>query len=99
MIDFELPAELTAMRDRVNTFIADKIVPYENDIRQTAHGASEPLRQELVALARLNTIAQQDGNDFLISGSKYMITGVDGAAFNIVMARTLDPVGKDLGAT
>ena len=47
----------------------------------------------------LNTIAQQDGDDFLISGRKYMITGVPGAALNIVMARTLDPRGTDLGAT
>jgi acyl-CoA dehydrogenase len=193
MIDFELPADLAALRDRVETFIADKIVPYENDIRQTAHGASEPLRRELVALAReagllsphapkeygglgldhrsmavvfeaagwstlgplalniqapdegnvnllnviatpeqkarwlaplvrgeirsvfsmtetvsdgagadpslLNTVAQQDGDGFLITGKKYMITGVPDAAINIVMARTLDPYGKDLGAT
>ena len=193
MIDFELPAELVVLRDRVEAFIADKIVPYENDPRQTAHGAPESLRGELVDLARqaqllsphapkqhgglgldhrgmavvfeaagwstlgplalniqapdegnvnllsaiatpeqkarwlaplargeirsvfsmtetvsdgagsdpslLNTIARQDGNDFLISGKKYMITGVPDAAFNIVMARTLDPLGKDLGAT
>jgi acyl-CoA dehydrogenase len=193
MIDFELPAELAALRDRVETFIADKIVAYENDPRQGPHGASEELRGELVALAReagllsphapkqygglgldhrsmavvfeaagwstlgplalniqapdegnvnllnaiatpeqkarwlaplvrgeirsvfsmtetvsggagsdpslLNTVAQQDGNDFLITGQKYMITGVDGAAINIVMARTLDTMGKDLGAT
>jgi len=193
MIDFELPADLAALRDRVETFIADKIVPYENDIRQTVHGASEPLRRELVALAReagllsphapkeygglgldhrsmavvfeaagwstlgplalniqapdegnvnllnviatpeqkarwlaplvrgeirsvfsmtetvsdgagadpslLNTVAQQDGDGFLITGKKYMITGVPDAAINIVMARTLDPYGKDLGAT
>jgi acyl-CoA dehydrogenase len=193
MIDFELPAELAALRDRVETFIADEIVPYENDARQSAHGASEELRGELVALAReagllsphapkqygglgldhrsmavvfeaagwstlgplalniqapdegnvnllnaiasqeqkarwlaplvrgeirsvfsmtetvtdgagsdpslLKTVAQQDGNDFLISGQKYMITGVEGAAINIVMARTLDALGKDLGAT
>ena len=193
MIDFELPAELVVLRDRVEAFIADKIVPYENDPRQTAHGAPESLRRELVGLARqaqllsphapkqygglgldhrgmavvfeaagwstlgplalniqapdegnvnllnaiatpeqkarwlaplargeirsvfsmtetlsdgagsdpslLNTIARQDGNDFLISGKKYMITGVPDAAFNIVMARTLDPLGKDLGAT
>jgi acyl-CoA dehydrogenase len=177
----------------VEAFIADKIVPYENDPRQTAHGAPETLRRELVGLARqaqllsphapkqygglgldhrgmavvfeaagwstlgplalniqapdegnvnllnaiatpeqkarwlaplvrgeirsvfsmtetasdgagsdpslLNTVAQQDGNDFLISGKKYMITGVPDAAFNIVMARALDPLGKDLGAT
>ena len=193
MIDFELPAELVVLRDRVEAFIADKIVPYENDPRQTAHGAPESLRRELVGLALqaqllsphapkqygglgldhrgmavvfeaagwstlgplalniqapdegnvnllnaiatpeqkarwlaplargeirsvfsmtetvsdgagsdpslLNTIARQDGNDFLISGKKYMITGVPDAAFNIVMARTLDPLGKDLGAT
>lgn len=52
MIDFELPSELIDLRDRVNAFITEKIVPYENDPRQTAHGASEPLRQELVGLAR-----------------------------------------------
>ena len=52
MIDFELPAELVALRDRVEAFIAEKIVPYENDPRQTAHGAPESLRRELVDLAR-----------------------------------------------
>ena len=41
-------AELVELRDRVEGFIADKIVPYENDKRQTAHGASEDLRRELV---------------------------------------------------
>src|ERR1700719_3242953 len=52
MIDFELPDELVVLRDRVEAFIADKIVPYENDSRQTAHGAPETLRRELVGLAR-----------------------------------------------
>ena len=52
MIDFELPADLVELRDRVEAFIAAKIVPYENDPRQTAHGAPEPLRKELVGLAR-----------------------------------------------
>src|ERR1700733_9471443 len=52
MIDFELPDELAALRDRVETFIADKIVAYENVPRQGPHGASEELRGELVALAR-----------------------------------------------
>lgn len=193
MIDFELPADLADLRDHVAEFIANKIVPYENDVRQTAHGASEPLRLELVSLARaaglisphapkeygglgldhrgmavifeaagwstlgplalniqpgdegnvnllnlvatpeqkarwlaplargeirsvfamtetasdgagsdpslLQTVAQQDGDDYLISGRKYMITGVPGASFNIVMARTLDARGKDVGAS
>ncbi len=174
MIDFQLPPDLVALRDRVEAFIAEKIVPYENDPRQTAHGAPESLRRELVGLARqaqllsphapkqygglgldhrgmavvfeaagwstlgplalniqapdegnvnllnavatpeqkarwlaplvrgeirsvfsmtetvsdgagsdpslLNTVAQQDGNDFLINGKKYMITGVPDAA-------------------
>jgi acyl-CoA dehydrogenase len=52
MIDFELPDDLARLRDRVSDFVAEQIVPYENDPRQTAHGASEPLRRELVALAR-----------------------------------------------
>src|SRR6201996_7837308 len=52
MIDFELPADLVGLRDRVQAFIAEKIVPYENDPRQTAHGAPESLRRELVELAR-----------------------------------------------
>src|SRR5271156_2714007 len=52
MIDFELPAELLILRDRVVAFVTEKIVPFENDPRQTAHGVSEPLRQELIGLAR-----------------------------------------------
>lgn len=193
MIDFELPSDLADLRDRVTAFIANKIVPYENDPRQTAHGASEPLRLELVALAReagllsphapkeygglgldhrgmavifeaagwstlgalalniqqgdegnvnllnliatpqqkerwlaplargeirsvfamtetatdgagsdpslLQTVARQDGDDYHISGKKYMITGVPGASVNIVMARTIDASGKDVGAS
>jgi tetratricopeptide (TPR) repeat protein len=49
VIDFELPTELADLRDRVESFIASKIVPYENDKR---HGASEELRLELVGLSR-----------------------------------------------
>src|SRR5262245_57335620 len=52
MIDFEPPAELVALRDRVERFITEKIVPYENDPRQAPHGAEESLRHELNALAR-----------------------------------------------
>ncbi|GHE78447.1 putative acyl-CoA dehydrogenase [Camelimonas fluminis] len=193
MIDFELSPELTTLRDRVETFIASKVVPMENDPRQTPHGPAEELRLELVNLARaegllsphapvaygglglnhremavifeaagwstlgplalniqagdegnvnllnqiatpsqkerwlaplargevrsvfsmtetvtdgagadasrLNTIARQESDDFIINGQKYMITGVPGAAFNIVMARTLDSRGEDLGAS
>jgi acyl-CoA dehydrogenase len=193
MIDFELPPELTALRDRVSRFIADKIVPYENDPRQGPHGAEESLRRELNALARdaglmsphgpkeygglgldhrsmavvfeaagwsplgplalhiqapdegninllhqvatpaqkerwlrplvtgeirsifcmtetvtdgagsdpslLKTEARQHGDEFVINGRKWMITGAPGAALNIVMARTFDAQGTDIGAS
>ncbi|MFC9993176.1 acyl-CoA dehydrogenase family protein [Nocardia sp. NPDC127526] len=52
MIDFSIPAELAAERDRVRQFVIDKIVPFERDPRLTAHGPNDDLRQELVELAR-----------------------------------------------
>ncbi|QLY31444.1 acyl-CoA dehydrogenase family protein [Nocardia huaxiensis] len=52
MIDFTIPAELAAERDRVRQFVIDKIVPFERDPRLTAHGPNDELRQELVELAR-----------------------------------------------
>ncbi|AYF73206.1 acyl-CoA dehydrogenase [Nocardia yunnanensis] len=52
MIDFSLPADLAAERDRVRQFVTDKIVPFERDPRLTAHGPNDELRQELVELAR-----------------------------------------------
>ncbi|MGV9928945.1 acyl-CoA dehydrogenase family protein [Nocardia rhamnosiphila] len=52
MIDFTIPAELAAERDRVRAFVADKIAPYERDPRLTSHGPTDELRQELVELAR-----------------------------------------------
>lgn len=36
---------------------------------------------------------------YLINGRKYMISGIEGAKLNIVMARTFDKGGADLGAT
>ncbi|MGY2060478.1 acyl-CoA dehydrogenase family protein, partial [Nocardia gipuzkoensis] len=52
MIDFSLPADLEAERDRIRRFVVDKIVPYERDPRLTSHGPNDELRQELVELAR-----------------------------------------------
>lgn len=56
MIDFTIPAELAAERDRVRAFVADKIVPYERDPRLTSHGPTDELRQELVELARAENL-------------------------------------------
>jgi acyl-CoA dehydrogenase len=39
---------------------------------------------------RLSTVATHDGDDYLISGRKWFITGADGAAFAIIMARLED---------
>jgi len=192
MIDFELPSELEELRQRVDAFIREKVVPLEHDPRQKPH-IHESLRKDLVALGReagllsphapreygglgldhrgiavvfeaatwsplghlalniqapdegnvnllmrvaspeqkarllpplvsgelrtvftmtetatdgagadpslLQTVAQQDAEGYLITGRKYMISGVDGAGINIVMARTIDVFGHDLGAS
>ena len=47
----------------------------------------------------LKTEARADGDDFVIDGRKWLITGVPGAALNIVMARTFDAGGRDIGAS
>jgi acyl-CoA dehydrogenase len=193
MIDFELPHDLVKLRERVEGFISEKIVPYEDDRRQTSHGPSESLRRELVELAReagllsphgpkefgglgldhrsmavvfeaagwstlgplalniqapdegnvnllnqiatheqkarwlaplvrgeirsvfsmtetvtdgagsdpslLQTVARRTADGFVINGRKWMITGVPDASINIVLARTLDATGADIGAT
>ncbi len=51
-MDFKIPAELEALRERTRRFIADEIIPYESDARLTSHGPGEDLRAELVARAR-----------------------------------------------
>ena len=47
----------------------------------------------------LKTAAREDGEGYLINGRKWLVTGVDGAAYHIVMARTFDTKGEDVGAT
>lgn len=51
-MNFELSAELLELQARTRRFIAEKIIPLERDVRQSAHGPDEALRQALVALAR-----------------------------------------------
>ena len=51
-MDFSLTPELQTLQQRTREFIAAQVVPYERDPRQTPHGPTEDLRQELVAQAR-----------------------------------------------
>ena len=193
MIDFSLPPELAELQARVQTFVREQVVPFEQDKRQSAHGPDEALRRELNELARaagllsphapaefgglgldqrgiavvfeaagwstlgplalniqapdegnthlleqiaspeqkrrylapiatgegrsvfamtettengagadpslLRATAQETDSGYVINGRKYMITGVPGATYSIVMARTLGRDGQDLGAS
>jgi acyl-CoA dehydrogenase len=51
-MDFTIPDELLALKERTEHFVRDDIMPFERDARQTPHGPTEELRLELVALAR-----------------------------------------------
>jgi acyl-CoA dehydrogenase len=51
-MDFSLSPEIVALRDRTRRFVAEQVIPLENDPRQSAHGPDAALRTELVARAR-----------------------------------------------
>jgi acyl-CoA dehydrogenase len=51
-MDFALSDELVELKEQTERFVRERILPYENDDRQTTHGPSEELRRELVGLGR-----------------------------------------------
>jgi len=51
-MNFALSEELLDLQQRTRRFIAEQVIPLENDPRQDRHGPSEALRDELVARAR-----------------------------------------------
>jgi acyl-CoA dehydrogenase len=51
-MNFEFSPETLELRDRTRNFIAQQVIPLENDERQSSHGPSEALREELVLRAR-----------------------------------------------
>jgi acyl-CoA dehydrogenase len=181
-MDFTLSPALLELQASTRRFIAEAVIPLENDPRQSSHGPDEALRKHLVALARgaglltphasiamggmglnhvakslvfeeagyswlgptalnihapdegnihlmeevgserqkerwlrpqvegrtrscfamtepdgagadpsmLTTTARRDGDDYVIDGTKWFITGADGADYAIVMARMED---------
>lgn len=52
MIDFDVPPATVRRAEDIKSFVVEKVVPFEKDPRVTAHGPTEDLRNELVALAR-----------------------------------------------
>ena len=51
-MNFTIPQDICELRDRTRRFIAEQVIPLENDARQSHHGPSEELRRELVQRAR-----------------------------------------------
>ncbi len=51
-MDFSVSPETEALRERTRQFIAEQVIPLENDPRQDSHGPHPELRQELVERAR-----------------------------------------------
>ena len=51
-MDFNLTEPQKELQQKTREFIRDKIIPMEDDSRQTPHGPEESLRNELVELAR-----------------------------------------------
>ncbi|WP_077032911.1 acyl-CoA dehydrogenase family protein [Pelomonas sp. KK5] len=51
-MDFSLTARQQELQERTRAFIARGVMPFEHDARQTPHGPTEDLRNELVALGR-----------------------------------------------
>lgn len=51
-MNFTLPPDICELRDHTRRFIAEQVIPLENDARQSLHGPTEALRRELVERAR-----------------------------------------------
>jgi acyl-CoA dehydrogenase len=51
-MDFSLSPLLKDLQERTRRFIADEVIPLENDARNTPHGPDDSLRAELVARGR-----------------------------------------------
>jgi len=52
VIDFSLPPDLVELKNRVDRFIREEVVPLERDPRQGPHGPTEDFRRDLIARGR-----------------------------------------------
>jgi acyl-CoA dehydrogenase len=64
------------------------LVPLASGETRSCFAMTEPAPGAGSDPSQLCTTAHQDGDDWLIDGHKWFVTGADGAAFAIVMART-----------
>ena len=51
-MNFDIPPDIAALRERTRQFIAEQVIPLEGDPRHGLHGPSKELREKLVARAR-----------------------------------------------
>jgi acyl-CoA dehydrogenase len=51
-MNFTLTPQLVELQEKTRRFIAEQVIPLENDPRQSSHGPDEELRRELVDRAR-----------------------------------------------
>ncbi|HEY1300726.1 MAG TPA: acyl-CoA dehydrogenase family protein [Stellaceae bacterium] len=51
-MDFSLPDELIGLKERTDALVRERVMPLEDDPRQTAHGPAAELRDELVEIGR-----------------------------------------------
>jgi len=51
-MDFTLSPELSELKARTERFVREQVIPFEGDLRWTAHGPTDDLRRELNDLAR-----------------------------------------------
>ncbi|WP_405179311.1 acyl-CoA dehydrogenase family protein [Nocardia sp. NBC_01377] len=101
MIDFTIPADLAAERDRVRRFVIDKIVPFERDPRLTSHGPTDELRQELVELARAEKLLtvqapeELGGRGLTHIEQAVIYEAADGDQPGIVIERTMNTMDRN----
>ena len=75
------------------------LAPLARGEQRSAFAMTEPPPGAGSDPTALRTVARREGDSFVISGRKKFITGADGAAFYIVMARTSGSPDASGGAT